>query len=129
MDRKTFLGWVSHVDDLTDAQRADAMAIWPVARRGAAAAIELAIGVDRQCPHCRTPGAETRDGPWAAAVSVQSLRQEFQRTDHHAVVSLAAQGSMARLRTIAGGGGDDRSGGKPLRNSPQHRVSLAPPVS
>jgi len=61
MDRKTFLGWVSQVDDLTDAQRADAMAIMAGRpRQGAAAAIELAIGVDRQCPHCQTRGAENR---------------------------------------------------------------------
>lgn len=62
MDRKTFLGWVSCVDDLTDAQRADTMAI--VADhshdRASAAAIELAVGADRQCPHCQTPGAENR---------------------------------------------------------------------
>ena len=64
MDRKTFLGWVSHVDDLTDAQRADAMAIMAGRpHEGAAAAIELAIGVDRQCPHCRTPARRIAGWP------------------------------------------------------------------
>ena len=62
MDRKAFLGWVSQVDDLTEAQRADAMAIMAghPHEGAAAAAIELAIGVDRQCPHCQRPGAENR---------------------------------------------------------------------
>ncbi len=61
MDRKTFLEWVSRVDELTEAQRADALAI--LAGRshgGAVAAIEMAAGDDRQCPHFQTPGAENR---------------------------------------------------------------------
>ena len=77
MDRKTFLGWVSCVDDLTDAQRADTLAIL-IGRAGeAAVAIELGVGADRQCPHCQAWRGESRDGPWAATVSVQSLRQKF----------------------------------------------------
>lgn len=62
MDRKTFLGWVSRVDDLTDAQRANTMVIMSGGPHegAAAAAIELAVGADRQCPHCQTPGAENR---------------------------------------------------------------------
>jgi transposase-like protein len=61
MDRNVFLEWVSGVDDLTDEQRADALAILAGGRHeGAAAAIELAIGGDRQCPHCLTLGAENR---------------------------------------------------------------------
>lgn len=55
------MGWVSCVDDLTAAQRTDTVAI--VAGRpheGAAAAIELAAGVDRECPHCQTLGGENR---------------------------------------------------------------------
>ncbi len=61
MDRKTFLGWVSRVDDLTDAQRADTMAfLADHPHKGTAGTIELAVDVDRQCPHCQTPGAENR---------------------------------------------------------------------
>src|ERR1039458_1468781 len=61
MDRKAFLGWVSRVDDLTDAQRADTMAfLADHPHNGTAGTIELAVDVDRQCPHCQTPGAENR---------------------------------------------------------------------
>lgn len=60
MDQKTFLGWVSRVDDLTNAQRADTMAIMAGHLPKGAAAIELSIGAERQCPHCQTPGAENR---------------------------------------------------------------------
>src|ERR1039458_7738818 len=60
MDRKTFLGWVSCVDESTCAQLADTLAILVGRVRKASDLIELAIGVDRQCPHCQTPGAENR---------------------------------------------------------------------
>ena len=58
---KTFLEWVSRIDGLTEAQRANAMAL--LAGRpheGAVAAIEMAVGDERQCPHCQTSGAENR---------------------------------------------------------------------
>jgi transposase-like protein len=62
MDRAIFLEWVSRVDELTEAQRGDCLAILSGRPNAgvAAAAIELAIGADRQCPHCQTPGAEKR---------------------------------------------------------------------
>ena len=63
MDRKTFLGWVSCVDDLTDAQRADTLAILIGRAREAAVAIELGVGADRQCPHCRTFGGRIAGWP------------------------------------------------------------------
>jgi transposase-like protein len=62
MDGKTFLGWVSLVDDLTDVQRAATMAILAgrLHEGAASAAIELAVAAGRPCPHCHTPGAENR---------------------------------------------------------------------
>ena len=59
MDRKSFQSWLAGVDTLSDAQKAEALAILAGRPVGAAsiAAIELGVGEDRKCPHCGTPGA------------------------------------------------------------------------
>ena len=59
MDRKEFQAWLSAVDTLSEAQKAEAGEILSGRPAGEAslAAIELGIGDDRSCPHCGTPGA------------------------------------------------------------------------
>ena len=59
MDRKSFQSWLAGVDTLSDAQKAEALAILAGRPVGAAsiAAIELGVGADRRCPPCGTPGA------------------------------------------------------------------------
>lgn len=59
MDRKSFQSWLAGVDTLSDAQKAEALAILAGRPVGAAslAAIELGVGEDRKCPHCGAPGA------------------------------------------------------------------------
>ncbi len=62
MDRMAYLDWVSRVDELTDAQRVGTSEILggQPAEDVVAAAIELAVGDPRRCPHCQTSGAENR---------------------------------------------------------------------
>jgi transposase-like protein len=59
MDRKEFQAWLSAVDTLSEAQKAEAGEILSGRPAGDAslAAIELGVGDDRCCPHCGTPGA------------------------------------------------------------------------
>lgn len=59
MDRKAFQDWLSEVDALSEAQKAEAGEILAGRPAGEAslAAIELGVGDDRCCPHCSTPGA------------------------------------------------------------------------
>ena len=65
MDRAIFLEWVSRVDELTEAQRGDCLAILSGRPNAgvAAAAIELAIGADRQCRTARRPARRSAGWP------------------------------------------------------------------
>ena len=59
MDRKGFQAWLSVVDGLSEAQKAEAMEVLvgrPVGE-AALAAVELGVGEDRRCPRCGTTGA------------------------------------------------------------------------
>lgn len=59
MDRKEFQAWLSVVDGLSAAQKAEAMEVLagrPVGE-AALAAVELGVGEDRRCPRCGTTGA------------------------------------------------------------------------
>ena len=59
MDRKSFQVWLSEIDELTPSQKLDVADILAgrVIGGAARAAIEVAVGEDRPCPHCTTPGA------------------------------------------------------------------------
>jgi transposase-like protein len=59
MERKAFQVWLSDVDSLTDAQKAEAGELLTGRPVGEAslAAIELGVGEDRRCPRCDAPGA------------------------------------------------------------------------
>ena len=59
MDRKGFQAWLSVVDGLSEAQKAEAMEVLAGRPVGAAAlaAVELGVGEDRRCPRCGTTGA------------------------------------------------------------------------
>ena len=62
MDHKQFQEWLSGIDHLSPAQRQQTEAVFLGDTETAAslAAIEAAVGGDRQCPHCGTPGAISR---------------------------------------------------------------------
>ena len=62
MDHKQFQDWLSGIDHLSPAQRQQTEAVFPGDTETSAslAAIEAAVGEDRQCPHCGTPGAISR---------------------------------------------------------------------
>jgi len=59
MERKEFQAWLSAVDTLSEAQKAEAGEILAGRSAGEAAlaAIELGVGEERCCPRCGTPGA------------------------------------------------------------------------
>jgi transposase-like protein len=59
MERKEFQAWLSAVDTLSEAQKAEAVEILAGRPVGEAsvAAIELGVDEHRCCPHCGTPGA------------------------------------------------------------------------
>jgi transposase-like protein len=59
MERKVFQAWLTEVDSLTEAQKAEAAEILAGRPAGEAslAAIELGVGEDRRCPHCGMAGA------------------------------------------------------------------------
>ena len=59
MHRSGFLDWLSRVDDLTEGQRREALAVLSGRSAAAAsvAAVELGVDGDRRCPRCGTPGA------------------------------------------------------------------------
>ena len=62
MDHKQFQEWLSGIDHLSPAQRQQTEAVFLGDTETSAllAAIEAAVGEDRQCPHCGTPGAISR---------------------------------------------------------------------
>ena len=62
MDYKQFQEWLSGIDHLSPAQRQQTEAVFPGDTETSAslAAIEAAVGGDRQCPHCGTPRAISR---------------------------------------------------------------------
>ncbi len=62
MDHKQFQEWLSGIAHLSPAQRQQTEAVFPGDTETSAslAAIEAAVGEDRQCPHCGTPGAISR---------------------------------------------------------------------
>ena len=62
MDHKQFQDWLSGIDYLSPAQRQQTEAVFlgDTETSASLAAIEAAVGEDRQCPHCGTPGAISR---------------------------------------------------------------------
>ena len=62
MDHKQYQEWLSGIDRLSPAQRREAEAVLSGGSQASAslAAIEAAVGEDRRCPHCGTPGAVSR---------------------------------------------------------------------
>ena len=62
MDRKKFQDWLAGVDNLSHAQRTEALAVLSGQpdRVLSLAAIEASVEGDRRCPHCGTPGAVSR---------------------------------------------------------------------
>ncbi len=62
MDHKQFQEWLSGIDRLSPAQRREAEAVLSGGSQASAslAAIEAAVGEDRRCPQCGTPGAVSR---------------------------------------------------------------------
>ena len=62
MDRKKFQDWRAGVDNLSHAQRSEALAVLSGQpdRVLSLAAIEASVEEDRRCPHCGTPGAVSR---------------------------------------------------------------------
>ena len=59
MERKAFQTWLSAIDTLSAAQKAEVGEVLAGRPIGEAslAAVELSVGEDRSCPHCGTPGA------------------------------------------------------------------------
>ena len=59
MDHKQFQEWLSGIDHLSPAQRQQTEAVFlgDTETSASLAAIEAAVGEDRQCPHCGTLGA------------------------------------------------------------------------
>ncbi len=59
MERKAFLSWLSEIDRLSEAQKAEAGELLAGRPAGEAsvAAVETGVGEDRTCPHCGTHGA------------------------------------------------------------------------
>ena len=62
MDRKKFQDWRAGVDNLSHAQRTEALAVLSGQPDSvlSLAAIEASVEGDRRCPHCGTPGAISR---------------------------------------------------------------------
>ncbi len=62
MDHKQYQEWLSGIDRLSPAQRREAEAVLSGGSQASAwlAATEAAVGEDRRCPHCGTPGAVSR---------------------------------------------------------------------
>ena len=62
MDHKQFQEWLSGIDHHSPAQRQQTEAVFlgDTETSASLAAIEAAVGGDRQCPHCGTPGAISR---------------------------------------------------------------------
>ncbi len=62
VDHKQFQEWLSGPDHLSPAQWQQTEAVFPGDTETSAslAAIEAAVGEDRQCPHCGTLGAISR---------------------------------------------------------------------
>ena len=59
MERKAFLAWLSEIDRLSEAQKAEVGEVLAGRPAGEAsvAAVETGVGEDRTCPHCGTHGA------------------------------------------------------------------------
>lgn len=62
MDQRTYRELVASMDDLSEAQKANLLAVLSGDSGGAAAlaVLEMAVGEDRRCPHCGQAGAVSR---------------------------------------------------------------------
>ena len=104
MDHKQFQEWLSGIDHLSPAQRQQTEAVFlgDTETSASLAAIEAAVGEDRQCPHCGTPGAISRGkARGSATVPVQRMQEDIQCRDRHPFVGSAPQGQVAFLRSLS----------------------------
>ncbi len=91
MDHKQFQEWLSGIDHLSPAlrQQTEAVFLGDTETSASLAAIEAAVGEDRQCPHCGTPGAISRGkARGSATVPVQRMQEDIQCRDRHPLSGL-----------------------------------------
>ena len=96
MDHKQFQEWLSGIDHLSPAQRQQTEVVFlgDTETSASLAAIEAAVGEDRQCPHC----GKARG---SATVPVQRMQEDIQCRDRHPFVGSAPQGQVAFLRSLS----------------------------
>ena len=100
MDHKQFQEWLSGIDHLSPAQRQQTEAVFlgDTETSASLAAIEAAVGEDRQVPalwHAR------RHIAWQGKGSATVPVQDIQCRDRHPFVGSAPQGQVAFLRSLS----------------------------
>ncbi len=104
MDHKQFQEWLSGIDHLSPAQRQQTEAVFlgDTETSASLAAIEAAVGGDRQCPHCGTLGAISRGkARGLRRYQCKGCRKTLQCRDRHPLVGSAPQGQVAFLRSLS----------------------------
>ena len=131
MDRKKFQDWLAGVDNLSHAQRTEALAVLSGQPDSvlSLAAIEASVEEDRRCPHCGTPDAVSRGkARGASPLPVQGLQAHVQCRDP----ARPYQGSHRKERWLSFGmslaeGETVRESARRLRTWRQYGLPLAAP--
>ena len=100
----TFQEWLSGIDHHSPAQRQQTEAVFlgDTETSASLAAIEAAVGEDRQCPHWWHARRHIAwQGKGSATVPVQRMQEDIQCRDRHPLVGSAPQGQVAFLRSLS----------------------------
>ncbi len=131
MDNEYFQDWLAVIDNLGDAQRAEAEAVL-LGRCEAVsslAAVELAVDDDRCCPHCSTPGAVSRGkARGLRRYQCKNCRRTFNAATGTRLSGLPYKRSLADLWRMPGCGRNGSGVSGALQPCRQHGLSLATPV-
>ena len=107
MDRKKFQDWLAGVDNLSHAQRTEALAVLSGQPDSvlSLAAIEASVRGRSALPTLRhTRCGITWQGTGASPLPVQGLQAHVQCRDRHALIRASPQGALAVIRHVAGRG-------------------------
>ena len=130
MDRKKFQDWLAGVDNLSHAQRTEALAVLSGQPDSvlSLAAIEASVEEDRRCPHCGTPDAVSRGkARGLRRYQCKGCKAHVQCRDRHALIRASPQGALAVIRHVAGRGRDGTGIGPSMRTWRQYGLPLAAP--
>ena len=131
MDTKRFQDWLAGIDNLSGAQRAEAVGVLSGQPDDVLSlvAVEATVEEDRRCQHCDTPGAISRGkARGLRRYQCKGCRRTFNAATGTPLSGASPQGALADIRRIVGAERDGTGIGPPVRAWGQYGIPLAAPV-